>query len=76
MAQVCDLTYVLLLDQLERWSLVEQQAAVVAMAMGAQLDLPTWAETRAAFDKHLDAEFTPAAGDDGAVLRRAVGLAG
>jgi len=46
-------SYVLLLDMLERMSLAMVQAAVLARALGSSVEVPDWFELRADFDETL-----------------------
>lgn len=76
---MCDLAYVLLLDQLERLLLADRHVAAVLIAAGAEgVTLPTYQERRALFDAALVAEPTQQANevdDEQMELRRALGVA-
>lgn len=77
---MCDLAYVLLLDQMERQVLADRQVAAVLMAAGAKdVRLPSLAEKRAEFDEALAAEPKPSAvsllSDEQRELREALGVA-
>jgi hypothetical protein len=78
---VCDLAYVLLLDQLERQVLADRHVAAVLMTAGAEgVELPTLYERRAAFDVALVADpVAPAVvsevDSEQMELRRALGVA-
>jgi hypothetical protein len=65
--------YVLLLDELRTLTLADRQAAVMATAMGATVEIPDWASERARFDQALAAP--PVHADAGqTALRLALGL--
>jgi hypothetical protein len=54
--QICAVSYVLMLDMLERQAVAIIQAAAMARALGAQVDVPSWFELREQFDDALAAE--------------------
>lgn len=57
---LCDVTYVLLLERLERQVLSERQVAAVLAAAGAEdVEMPSMDEACAAFDAALIAEPVP-----------------
>jgi len=75
---VCDLAYVLLLDQLERLLLADRHVAAVFIAAGGDdVTLPTYRERRLLFDQSLAAEPAPTVDVDPEQmeLRRALGVA-
>lgn len=74
---MCDLAYVLLVEQLERQVLADRQIAALQFVMsGEGGDLPTLAESVAQFDEALVAAPQPADVDDEQMrLRRALGVA-
>lgn len=78
MGEVCDLAYVVLLDQLERHVLADRHVAAVLMAAGQKdVTLPDLAEKRAVFDAALVEEPKVLAAVDSEQweLRRALGVA-
>lgn len=67
----------MLVDRLERWVLATAHAALTARALGAQVDVPDWAEAKARFDELLAADPVRATSEwdsDRSVLLAAVGL--
>lgn len=74
---VCDVVYVLHLEQIERTVLVERQLAVTVLAAGGKgVDVPTLQQAREEFDAMLLAEApkgTVRTAEE-AELRRALGL--
>lgn len=76
-SEVCDLAYVLLLDNLERHVLADRHVAAVLMAAGAEgVTLPTMQEQRLVFDAALLAEHQGHDLDTEEMqLRRALGVA-
>lgn len=79
MLEVCDLAYVLLLDQLERLLLADRHVVAVLRAAGHDIPLPTYQERRELFDAALVSEPKPAKADEvdseQMELRRALGVA-
>jgi hypothetical protein len=77
--EVCDLAYVMLLDQLERQVLADRHVAAVLMAAGAQdVPLPDFTEERARLDAALTEEPATVASHvevEQLELRRALGVA-
>ena len=58
LAEVCDLSYVLILDQLERQMLADRQALI---ASGVRDDLPNLPQVQESLDARLHAEPEPMA---------------
>lgn len=68
---MCDLAYVLQVEQLERRALVERQMAVTALAAGAKdVKIPDLDEVRTQFDAALLEEPKMVDADDVALRRR------
>ena len=75
---MCDLAYVLLVDQLERQVLADRQVAATLLAAGASgVELPDVADKRRLFDAALVEEPRPVTpiDDEQWELRRALGVA-
>ena len=75
MAQICAVSYVLLVDELERIVLALMQAAALARMLGSSVDMPDWSAVRADFDRALADPPKVVDGRDAAMLT-AVGLRG
>lgn len=75
MRDVCDVAYALLLEERRAMVLTDRQAAIAAMAAGADIDIPDWYTEREGFDEALmsEPEFTPVDRERQAI-RRALGL--
>ena len=73
---MCDVAYVLLVEQLERQVLADRQiAALQAVISGKGGDLPTLTEARGQLDAALEADPIPVGVDDEQMrLRRALGV--
>jgi hypothetical protein len=57
---VCDLAYVLVLEQLERQYIADRSAlASAAYASGQEVTLPAWDDWVSEFDEHLSAPPKP-----------------
>lgn len=54
--ELCAVSYVLMLEQLERFYLAAVQAAMFARAFGRGVEVPDWVEIRAHFDEALARE--------------------
>jgi len=52
-AELCAVSYVLMVEQLERFYLAAAQAAMLARALGRGVEVPDWFEVRANFDEAL-----------------------
>lgn len=76
MAEVCDFVHALMLDRVERLVLADRTGVLVALAMGAEGDLPDVDEAAVAFEAALTAD--PAGGavaeSEEMELLRAIGL--
>jgi hypothetical protein len=53
MAELCALAYTLQAEELDRLSAINYQAAVLAQAQGAKVDIPDLTEARRRFDRWL-----------------------
>jgi hypothetical protein len=70
---LCDITYVLLIEQLERLVLSERQIVATLLAAGApDIEMPLMDEVRAVFDAALIAEPVPES--PRAALLRSLGI--
>lgn len=76
MRDVCDVAYVLLVEQLERQVLADRQIAALQLVMSGQGgDLPTLPDVLTKFDEALLALPAAAGADDEQLrLRRALGV--
>ena len=70
---LCDTAYVLLVEQLERRTIVERQVAAVLRAAGADVEEPDCADARVRFDAALVA--APVPESPNARLLRELGVA-
>lgn len=50
---MCDVVYVLMLQQIERWAMVNHLTAVTLAAAGAKVDIPDPDASRHEFDRWL-----------------------
>ena len=53
MPELCAVSYVLMVEQLERFYLAAVQAAMLGRALGRGVPVPDWFEIRASFDEAL-----------------------
>jgi len=71
---VCDVAYVLLIDDLRQRVYVDRQVAALYRSRGMDIELPDFDEQRERLDKFLDSEFRESRNDSDSELLEALGL--